>query len=58
MTKRYFLGAERFAVRRSWALLACALSVLSTGMWASAAETTGANEGYSVTLQHWGAITR
>ncbi|RMM43181.1 Cyclic di-GMP binding protein [Pseudomonas syringae pv. aptata] len=54
MTKRYFLGAERFAVRRSWALLACALSVLSTGMWASAAETTGANEGYSVTLQQLG----
>ncbi|KTB93412.1 cellulose synthase BcsB subunit [Pseudomonas syringae ICMP 11293] len=54
MTKRYSLGAERFAVRRSWALLACALSVLSTGMWASAAETTGANEGYSVTLQQLG----
>lgn len=54
MTKRYFFGAERFAVRRSWALLACALSVLSTGMWASAAETTGANEGYSVTLQQLG----
>ncbi|PAB27910.1 cellulose synthase regulator BcsB [Pseudomonas savastanoi pv. nerii] len=54
MTKRYFLGAERFAVRRSWALLACALSVLSTGMWASAAETTGVNEGYSVTLQQLG----
>ncbi|KPB63045.1 cellulose biosynthesis cyclic di-GMP-binding regulatory protein BcsB [Pseudomonas amygdali] len=54
MTKRYFLGAERFAVRRSWALLACALSVLSTGMWASAAETAGANEGYSVTLQQLG----
>ncbi|NAO25028.1 cellulose biosynthesis cyclic di-GMP-binding regulatory protein BcsB [Pseudomonas syringae pv. dysoxyli] len=54
MTKRYFLGAERFAVRRSWALLACALSVLSTGMWASAAETTGTNEGYSVTLQQLG----
>ncbi|PHN43884.1 cellulose biosynthesis cyclic di-GMP-binding regulatory protein BcsB [Pseudomonas amygdali] len=54
MTKRYFLGAERFAVRRSWALLACALSVLSTGMWASAAETKGANEGYSVTLQQLG----
>lgn len=32
MTKRYFIGAERFAVRRSWALLACALSVLSTGV--------------------------
>ncbi|KUG45696.1 cellulose biosynthesis cyclic di-GMP-binding regulatory protein BcsB [Pseudomonas savastanoi] len=35
-------------------MLACALSVLSTGMWASAAETTGANEGYSVTLQQLG----
>ncbi|PBP98151.1 cellulose biosynthesis cyclic di-GMP-binding regulatory protein BcsB [Pseudomonas congelans] len=54
MTKRYFFGAERFAVRRSWALLACALSVLSTGAGASAAETAGANEGYSVTLQQLG----
>ncbi|PIO95289.1 cellulose synthase regulator BcsB [Pseudomonas syringae] len=54
MTKRYFFGAERFAVRRSWALLACALSMLSTGAGASAAETAGANEGYSVTLQQLG----
>lgn len=54
MTKRYSFGAERFAVRRSWALLACALSVLSTGAGASAAETAGANEGYSVTLQQLG----
>ncbi|WP_024681957.1 cellulose biosynthesis cyclic di-GMP-binding regulatory protein BcsB [Pseudomonas syringae] len=54
MTKRYFIGAERFAVRRSWALLACALSVLSTGSVATAAETAAANNGYSVTLKQLG----
>ncbi|KTC05611.1 cellulose biosynthesis cyclic di-GMP-binding regulatory protein BcsB [Pseudomonas syringae] len=54
MTKRYFIGAERFAVRRSWALLACALSVLSTGGVATAAETAAANQGYSVTLKQLG----
>ncbi|RMT34110.1 putative Cyclic di-GMP binding protein WssC [Pseudomonas syringae pv. spinaceae] len=54
MTKRYFIGAERFAVRRSWALLACALSVLSTGGVATAAEIAAANQGYSVTLKQLG----
>ncbi|WP_024644863.1 cellulose biosynthesis cyclic di-GMP-binding regulatory protein BcsB [Pseudomonas syringae] len=54
MTKRYFLGAERFAVRRSWALLACALSVLSTGGVAAAAQPATTNDGYSVTLQQLG----
>ena len=54
MTKRYFLGAERFAVRRSWALLACALSVLSTGGVAAAAQPAATSDGYSVTLQQLG----
>ncbi|WP_434682203.1 cellulose biosynthesis cyclic di-GMP-binding regulatory protein BcsB (plasmid) [Pseudomonas sp. R1-18] len=54
MTKRYFLGAERFAVRRSWAVLACALSMFAGAGAATAAEAVGANDSYSVTLQQLG----
>jgi hypothetical protein len=54
MTTRYFLGAERFAVRRSWAVLACALSMFAGAGAATAAETVGANDSYSVTLQQLG----
>ncbi|MEG5266850.1 cellulose biosynthesis cyclic di-GMP-binding regulatory protein BcsB [Pseudomonas sp. JDS28PS106] len=54
MTTRYFPGAERFAVRRSWALLACAISMLSCAGGATASETVGAGDGYSVTLQQLG----
>lgn len=54
MTTRYFSGAERFAVRRSWALLACAVSMLSCAGGATASETVGAGDGYSVTLQQLG----
>jgi hypothetical protein len=54
MTTRYFLGAERFAVRRSWAVLACALSMFASAGAATAAEAVGANDSYSVTLQQLG----
>jgi hypothetical protein len=54
MTTRYFLGAERFAVRRSWAVLACALSMFAGAGAATAAEAVGANDSYSVTLQQLG----
>jgi hypothetical protein len=54
MTKRYFLGTERFAVRRSWAVLACALSMFAGAGAATAAEAVGANDSYSVTLQQLG----
>lgn len=53
MTKRYFLGAERFTARRPWALLACALSLLSSGGIAMA-ETAAADDGYSVSLKQLG----
>lgn len=54
MTTRYFLGAERFAVRRSWAVLACALSMFAGAGTATAAEAVGANDSYSVSLQQLG----
>jgi hypothetical protein len=54
MTTRYFLGAERFAVRRSWALLACAVSMFCGAGAAMASEAAGASDGYSVTLQQLG----
>lgn len=54
MTTRYFLGAERFAARRSWAVLACALSMFAGAGAATAAEAVGANDSYSVTLQQLG----
>lgn len=54
MTTRYFLGAERFAARRPWAVLACALSMFAGAGAATAAEAVGANDSYSVTLQQLG----
>lgn len=54
MTTRYFSGAERFAAPRSWALLACALSMLSGTGAATASEAAGVGDDYSVTLQQLG----
>ena len=54
MTTRYFLGAERFAAPRSWALLACAVSMLAGAGTATAAEAAGVSDDYSVTLRQLG----
>ena len=54
MTTRFFPGAEGFAAPRSWALLACALSLLAGTGAATATEAAGVSDDYSVTLQQLG----